>query len=1430
MVDPVGVVSLGIEVCKGMVKYYKSLKSCPQDVMNMCESLQRITGMFEAIHHKIDHAQLHGRDADQVGSCISQCSSAINSLQLKLHKFKESGSQDKAGRLKEIGHRLQYPFEKTTLLEIKVNISDIRADLLQAMVILHMDISLQSCQRMEEVGQQITQTLKPSIDGLQDAEKNRAAQEENNTILMWLDTLSPSKFTDTYNSSLKRRAGGTGAWILEDEVMKQWLDGTLPVLWCPGDPGSGKSVAMSIVVKHLLDRRLAKENIVVAYTYCVYNQQHQTATNFMASILAQFVRRSDKTITEVEECWKAYRETSEKPSSSEYIRLLKAMRGHFSKAFVLVDALDEFPDAERQSLIRDLNTLAPNIQILVTSRYVASIRSQLQDPKRMPIQARDEDVRIALAARIDNDRDNLERALKQDPTLRWTIIDAIIEKTKGMFLVAELHIKALSQEITLRDLREKLANLSEDITAAYEQTMDRINGQTTRQSQRARQVLCWLTHARRPLEAEELKQALAIRDTDKKYDKDGEISTDTLLSYCMGLVIKEKKHSGWLHPIHAPNSDVVRFVHLTAQEYFDKSAKRIGLRGHQDIAETCISTLLLSNFDLEACLTQTSGAELDEESVDSLETLQTTYPIVRYAAHHWGDHVRLALEADSTSSIVERVQQLLQKRSNFIFSTWITHAREEDYLPGRHPDLSAPHVLAEFGITSMLEDALETLQKVNVDVRDSRGRTPLHYACENGHYSTMSTLLELGADKNAVCRDENSPLDFALKSDNQKLIMELLDGSGEVESRRVLEIAIYRGHHAVTKVLLEKVQSEELGYGLVKAAVVGEESTVRLIVEAIDPLSDYRDHFSMALLSLTRRLSETPSKASFSMMDLLLESGADPNFDDHTSDWASTPLSCAAMSLDAVMYLIEQGALVNFRDHLGRTVLHSPHVNCETATFFIARGADVTNRDLVGSTPLHAAAAQDPRLLSLLLKHHAKVDAQDDHGMTALNALIKRKGHWDESDTTSLEYLLRYGASVDLEDDEGHIPLRYAVSHGKWTTCETLLMYGRMDRDRLFLEQLTNFYGSLHGYCQSCPLDEELAQRVERRKRFEAEIGDQLRSVDERQLHANKDLLTLNLPCQLGMHSIVRRFLEAGADFAPQQGSESFVMITLSFIRFCPLEEDCVATLELLLDHGLSIDASGERGTNLCMAIMHDLTKVVAMLLRRGANLDIGGSLGSPLMIAACGKHRQLLELLQKNRIDVNRAYTSTVDSLSYDFWLRPPGGEFPTGMTALHMCAASENSSESDLRLLISYGADLEAKNADGDTPLILAVRCGRLQTTAALLAAGADTSGSCLLTKQDRINGAYEVDFHKALCLVQEAHDQSKARIVHDISTAMLRAIWAYDWSAMKNVASTAYQDHKYGVVFVGFNIITIASAVFVGLCLAWFNGYLARRSAQL
>ncbi|THZ18838.1 ankyrin [Aureobasidium pullulans] len=1143
--------------------------------------------MFEAIHHKIERAQLHGRDADQVGRCISQCSSAITSLQLKLHKFEEGGPQDKFGRLKKMGHRLQYPFEKTTLLEIKANISDIRADLTEAMAILQMDISVRSYQKTEEVGQQITQTLIPSIDGIQAAEKNRAAQEERNTILMWLNTLSPSTFTNRHHASLERRKEGTGLWMFEEKAMKQWLDGTMSTLWCPGDPGSGKSVAMSIVVEYLEHLR-ATEHIAVAYTYCVYNQEHQTAANFLASLLAQVSRQSAGVHTELRECWKIYHSGLTKPSSTEYVRLLKAMRGHFLKSFILVDALDEFPEIERRSLLRELKTLVPEFRILITSRNIPSIKSHFEDAACMQIRARDEDVRTALAARI-GDEEFMSCAVDEDPILRDDIINTISQKTKGMFLVAELHITALSQEDSIRDLRETLEALPGEIADTYSETMIRINKLKPKQAERAHQVLCWLTHARRPLEVRELQQALAIRPTDRRFVHGGETSINTLLSYCMGLVIMETQQRGAFDPNTRKSQsewiNVVRYVHYTAQEFFDKSPEKIGLGGHHSIARTCISALLLSDFDLEACLTLSSGEEFDKETVESLSSLQDSYPIVRYAAQHWGDHVRLALEVDVTSSIIENAQRLLQKQSNFIFSTWLEHAHEPHRSVGHHPDLSAPHVIAPFGITHMFQRPFAMLDQDNVDVRDSRGRTPLHLACQYGHFNTMRVLLERGADMDAESRDGSRPLGLAIRYGHEKLVKELLDVGADFEKQDFLRIAIANDRDTSVHMLLKKTCIKDLDQPLLEAVRHSKESTVRKILQMMEPLSEHMDVMFKALLEAIESCVYSPIGApkSYSMINVLLEKGAELNR--HDSRWGSggsiisTPLSIAGRSLDIAMYLVERGALVSFRDPEGRTVLYDHLISPESGRFFITKGANINERDLLGRVPLHDTATGSPELLRLFLENDAEVNVQDEGGETPLHQAVLS---WQDTEDTmrNISLLLQYGASVDIKDNRGYTPLHHAIFTGGVASCEAMLEFSQAIKEPDSVLQLARLYDILRTFIRG-PLEE-----LNARTKLEGSVADQLNKFDQRQLEANRDLLRLELPCKLGLDNVVRRFLAAGAD-CQAQVSEGFgvSLLTLDHYRMFSTENGAMATLELLLDHGLPIDTYRGQGTALTNAI-----------------------------------------------------------------------------------------------------------------------------------------------------------------------------------------------------------------------------------------------------
>jgi hypothetical protein len=50
-------------------------------------------------------------------------------------------------------------------------------------------------------------------------------------IINWL---SPLNFSAKQKDAFSRRAEGTGEWILEEKLFREWQDGANKVLWCPG--------------------------------------------------------------------------------------------------------------------------------------------------------------------------------------------------------------------------------------------------------------------------------------------------------------------------------------------------------------------------------------------------------------------------------------------------------------------------------------------------------------------------------------------------------------------------------------------------------------------------------------------------------------------------------------------------------------------------------------------------------------------------------------------------------------------------------------------------------------------------------------------------------------------------------------------------------------------------------------------------------------------------------------------------------------------------------------------------------------------------------------------------------------------------------------------------------------------------------------------
>jgi hypothetical protein len=131
---------------------------------------------------------------------------------------------------------------------------------------------------------------------------------------------------------------------------------------------------------------------------------------------------------------------------------------------------------------------------------------------------------------------------------------------------------------------EKLPKGSDALDQAYEEAMKRIQSQEAGFHELAKRVLSWITCARRPLTTLELRHALAVEVGDSELGEDNLQEIGEIVSVCASLVSIDEK------------SDIIRLVHYTTQEYFERTQTSWFPEAHRDIARTCITYLSFDTF------------------------------------------------------------------------------------------------------------------------------------------------------------------------------------------------------------------------------------------------------------------------------------------------------------------------------------------------------------------------------------------------------------------------------------------------------------------------------------------------------------------------------------------------------------------------------------------------------------------------------------------------------------------------------------------------------------------------------------------------------------------------------------------------------------------------------------------------------------------
>lgn len=364
-----------------------------------------------------------------------------------------------------------------------------------------------------------------------------------------------------------------------------------------------------------------------------------------------------------------------------------------------------------------------------------------------------------------------------------------------------------------------LARLPKELDETYKEAIQRIDGQNDDDALLGRRVLSWISFAERAMTASELRHALAVGDLEPEetiLDEEALTEEDLLVTVCAGIVIIDKE------------SQIIRLIHYSAQEYFNRHRNALFPDAKISLANDCLRYLTLEHF---------SGGSVPNDG--EMQRRIQEYPFFLYASSFWGSHARQAPE----SNCVEHINRFFDNE-NIIQATIqagsVPGHRYYDWSQRYPQDVPSLVYAASFGLSRTVSHFI--LKRHDIEGRGSDSQTALMIAARNGHEDTVTQLLHENASQDARSIGGETSLILAANNGHELVVSKLITAGSDTSIRArdgwtALIAASFHGHDRIVALLLAAgaevdIPSEDGSTALIWATKGGHTSVVNKLLAA----------------------------------------------------------------------------------------------------------------------------------------------------------------------------------------------------------------------------------------------------------------------------------------------------------------------------------------------------------------------------------------------------------------------------------------------------------------------------------------------------------------------------------------------------------------------------------------------------------------------